>query len=31
MPNSKQIFEEIEKLNEKRIPLCKSILHQNLR
>ncbi|EHO18252.1 hypothetical protein HMPREF9466_02209 [Fusobacterium necrophorum subsp. funduliforme 1_1_36S] len=31
MPNSKQIFEEFEKLNEKRIPLCKSILHQNLR
>ena len=31
MPNSKQIFEELEKLNEKRIPLCKSILHQNLR
>lgn len=31
MPNSKQIFEELEKLNEKRIPLCKSILHQNPR
>lgn len=31
MPNSKLIFEELEKLNEKRIPLCKSILHQNLK
>ena len=31
MPNSKQIFEELENLTKKRIPLCKSILHQNLR
>ena len=31
MPNSKQIFEELEKLNEKRIPLCKNILPQNPR
>lgn len=29
MPNSNQIFEELEKLSKKRIPLCKSILRQN--
>ena len=29
IPNSKQFFEELK--NKKRIPLCQSILHQNLR
>lgn len=31
MPNSKQIFEELEKNERKKNPLCKSIFHQNLK
>ncbi len=29
-PNSKDILDKLDKLQEKRIPLCKSILLQNL-
>lgn len=29
LPNSKDILAELDKLQEKRIPLCKSILPQN--
>lgn len=30
LTNSKDIFKELDSLHEKRIPYCKSILHQSL-